>query len=400
MKKIPFLFLTLGFFGCSTMDSANPNAGASWYSTMHRLSANHASLMPYVSNQREFYDPKNLPVLREKTNDMMKAAKALTQDPEAPNADPMISFTAKEFAKDMTFIAEAVDSGKLQSAHYAISNVGNYCINCHSRADRGSKNFPLPWATDLSHLNTSQKTLFLLSNRQYESAHLEAEKMLKDKNLLAQDPNTWMSTLQKDLAVVIRVQEDLPRAQKIITQALNNKDLPQYMKKDIQAWKRSLKEWQSEKLPSKTGSKNLMFVKKLIDQAQSPAYEQGQAGFIIYLRASAILHELLETSRKSPNYSSILYYAGLNADALKNVDVWQLGEHYFEVCIDNSPYTKISLDCYKQLERLVLQSHPNMNQMPELEKQVLQRLANYKDLARPKNPVKEMIRTNESGPRY
>ncbi len=403
MKKTQLALIILSGLGllyCTTMNSTTPTAGASWYNTMHRLSANHAALIPYISDQREFYNPKNLPVLREKTNQMMKAATELTKDREAPNADPLITFTAKEFANEMTFIAETVDNGMLAPAYYGISNVGNYCISCHSRADRGSKNFPLPWATNLSHLTPTQKTLFLLSNRQYESAHQEVEKIINDDKLVLQDPNAWMSVIQKDLAVVVRVQEDLKRAQNIVEQILKNKNLPEYMKYDVKAWARSLKDWKAEKYPSKPGSKNLMFAKRLIDQALSPAYEQGQAGFIIYLRASGILHELLETSRQSPNYSSILYYAGLTSEALKNVDVWRLGEHYFEVCIENSPYTKMSFDCYKQLERMVLQAHPNMSQMPDLEKKVQQRLSSYKDLAKPKNPVMEMIRTNESGPGF
>jgi hypothetical protein len=394
------LLLTFIFSGCATTDQTSATAGASWYNTMHRLSANHTALMPYVSNPKEFYDPKNLSVLREKTNEMMKASVEMTKDAAAPNADPMITFTADQFSKDMQMLAEMVDSGKLQPAHYGLSQVGNYCISCHTRADRGSKNFPLPWASDLSNLSTPQKALFYLANRQYDSAHKETEKIIADTNLINQDPSTWMSTIQKDLAVIVRVQEDLPRAKTMIDQILKNKSLPEYMKLDVKSWSRSLSDWQVEEKKSKEGTKNLAFVKKLVDQARSPSYVQGQAAFIIYLRASGILHELLESSRNSPTYSSTLYFAGLTAEALKNVDVWKLGEHYFEVCIENSPNTVISQKCYTQLEALVKQSHPNMNQMPELAKRVETRLAKYKDLSKAQNPTLDKIRPNDSGPRF
>jgi hypothetical protein len=363
-----FIFQT----GCSSFsDKTSATGGANWYNTMHRLSANHTALTPFVSDPKEFYDPKNIEFLREKTHEMMKASVEMTKDSEAPNADPIITFTAKQFAQDMQATSEMLDTGKLQPAHYALSQVGNYCISCHSRADRGSKNFPLPWATNLSNLNPPQKALYYLANRQYDSGHQETEKMILDEKVITQDPSLWMSAVQKDLAVLIRVQEDLPRAQKLIAQILKTKNLPEYIKFDVKIWEKSLNEWKKETKQNKATTQNLAFVKTLLDQARTASYTQGQAGLIIYLRASGILHELLETSRKAPTYSSTLYFAGLTANALKNVDVWKLGEHYFEVCIENSPNTVIAQKCYQQLEALVQQSHPNISLMPELEKRVM-----------------------------
>lgn len=387
--------------GCSSLsDKTNATAGANWYNTMHRLSANHTALTPFISDPKEFYDPKNINFLREKTNEMMKASVEMTKDAEAPNADPIIAFTAKQFAQDMQATSEMLDTGKMQPAQYALSQVGNYCISCHSRADRGSKNFPLSWATNLSNLNPPQKALYYLANRQYDSAHSETEKMIKDEITIGQDPSLWMSAVQKDLAVMIRVQEDLPRARKLVALILKTKNLPEYIKFDVKIWAKSLNEWKAEDKKNKSNTQNLAFVKTLLDQARTASYTQGQAGLVIYLRASGILHQLLETSRKSPTYASNLYFAGLTANALKNVDVWKLGEHYFEVCIENSPNSVIAQKCYQQLESSVQQSHPNLSLMPELEKRILSRLARYKDLSRAQNPALEKIRPNESGPRF
>lgn len=403
MKKQKILgILSLWMFvGCNSFqEKTSATAGASWYNTMHRLSANHSALTPIVSDPKEFYDPKNLPLLKEKTKEMMLGAVEMTKNSEAPNADPLIAFTADRFSKDMQNINEMLNSGQLQAAHYSLSQVGNYCISCHTRADRGNKNFPLPWATNLSNLNTAQKILYDLANRQYETAHKETEKIIDDQVALAQDPNAWMAVIQKDLAVLIRVQDDLNRAQKMISKILNNKNLPAYMQYDVKNWQQSLKEWQNENKKSKDATTNLAFVKKLLDQARSTTYSQGQAGLMIYLRASGILHELLESSRNAPTYSSALYFAGITAEALKTVDVWQLGEHYFEVCIENSPNTVISQKCYQQMENLTQKSYPNLSLMPELSKQIQNRLAKYRDLSRVQSPVVEKIRPNESGPRF
>lgn len=395
------MLAVLSLLGCNSLnEKTSATAGASWYNTMHRLSANHSALTPIVSDPKEFYDPKNLPFLREKTEDMMAGAVEMTKDAEAPNADPIITFTAQQFSKDTQMISELLSSGQLQAAHYSLSQIGNYCISCHTRADRGSKNFPLPWAANLSNLNSSQKIIFNLANRQYETAHKETERMIDDPIALSQDPNAWMSVVQKDLAVIIRVQNDLARAQSMVAKILKNKSLPSYMKYDVKNWQQSLKEWQTENKRSIEGTKNIAFVKKLVDQARSTTYSQGQAGLVIYLRSSGILHELLESSRNAPTYSSILYFAGITAEALKTVDVWQLGEHYFEVCIENSPNTVISQKCYQQMEVLTQKSYPNLNLMPDLSKSIKTRLAKYRDLSRVQSPVVEKIRPNESGPRF
>lgn len=401
MRILVLISILLMMVSCSTTSSeTNPTAGASWYSTMHRLSANHTALTPAVSDPKQFYDPKNLTFLREKTNDMLKASVEMTKDASAPNADPIIMFTAQQFTQELQSASELLDTGKLQPAHYALSQLSNYCISCHTRADRGSKNFPIPWATNLSPLSSSQKVLFYLANRQYETAHQETYKIIQNESLLAQDPNTWMQLVLKDMAVIVRVQKDLPRAQKLVEQVLKTKNLPEYMKYDVKLWSQSLKDWKNEDKRTIEGTKNLAFVKRLLDKARQPKYMQGQAGFVMYLRASGILHELLESSRNATNYSSILYFAGVTAEALKNVDVWKLGEHYFEVCIENSPNTVVAQKCYQQLENLMQASHPNLNLLPALSKQINERLAKYKDLSRIQIPQVEKVRPNESGPRF
>lgn len=403
MRKFASMTVLFLLSGCATSESPlSATGGASWYSTMHRLSVNHSALVPVLADPKEFYHPKNISFLRDKANEMMKASVEMTKDASAPNADPIIAFTAKGFSQELQGVSEMLDTGKLQAAHGALSQIGNYCISCHSRADRGSKNFPLPWATNLSQLSSSQKANYYLANRQYETAHQETEKIIQDNNLMVQDPNGWMLLLQKDLSVIVRVQKDLARAQKLTDLALKNKNLQDYIKYDIQAWSESLKDWKKEDKRTLDGTKNLNYVKNLLDLARSPKYSRGQSGFVLYLRASGILHELLEGSRNDSGYASALYFAGVTAEALKNVDVWKLGEHYFEVCIENAPHSVVSLKCYQQLENLVLTSHPNMRLLPDLQKRIQERLAKYKDLSRVQVMTPERIRPSgeDRGPRF
>lgn len=399
MKNI-FLLATLFTLAtsCSTAEKTSPTAGASWYSKMHQLSANHSAITPLLGNTSEFYDPKNTPLLKEKTNEMLIAALAMQKDSEAPNADPIITFVTQQFVQDLKVTSQMLDIGKLEAAHYNLSQVANYCISCHTRADRGSKDFPIAWKSEFSGMAGPDKALYYLANRQYESAHKEVESVLKNSKTNVQDLNKWMNVIKKDLAVLVRVQEDLPRAKKLVDSLLASKNLPPYIKSDAKIWQKSIVDWQSEATVKKQESKKLELAKNLVDTARTPLYSQGQSSLIIHLRASGILHELLESSRSTAAYSPTLYYAGLTAEALKSVDVWNLGEHYFEVCIENSPSTVVAQKCYKQLEYLVQKAHPNMNLVPEFKKALELRLAKFKDLAYVPNPSLDLLRNRETGP--
>ena len=362
--------------GCAS-ESKNSVAGEKWYSNMHKLSVNHSALIPIAGNQKAFYDPRNYEKIKSHSQSILETAVQLTKDSEAPNSDPLITATAKQFASATNAIVANLESGNMQSANYGINQLSTYCISCHTRADRGSQDFTTSWKPQLSALNSLQKANYYLANRLYTSAHKEVDSIVNDSALAQVDPAGWFAVVQKDLAVRVRVQNDLKSAKSLVDMALKNKSLPYYMLYDVQAWQRSISEWQKE---SAAEILTLVKVKSLLTQATRPPYSQGDAGLILYLRASRILHTLLENS-KSPSYADAHYYAGITAEGLKKVDLSSLSEKYYQGCIEASPATILSEKCYARLEWVMQQSHPYMDTMPETAKVVSGILNKYKTLA-------------------
>lgn len=377
MKNAIFFTLVGLYFlslGCS-VPQKNTTAGASWYSNMHRLSADLSAMTPLIYDQKAFYDPKNLALLQDKTKDMMEGAEELTRDSQAPAADPIIQFSAQQFAQDLKAAHVMLKVGNLQAAHVNLSQIGNYCISCHTRTDRGTQNYPLAEMPQLSSLTTWQKSQFHLVNRQYQAAYTETAKMVTESESFSRDLNGWLSTLYKNLAVIVRVKQDLKQAQSLVETILKNKNLPYYVRYDANAWLKSIKEWQKESAKNaKTDS--LEVAKKWIEQARKSPFSQGQAGLILYLRASGTIHRLLEKTTSS-TYPETLFYAGVVAEALKKNDLWRLGEHYFEVCIETTPHSLLAEQCYAQLEWVSQQSNPMMminSDYAELAQKKLERL--------------------------
>lgn len=360
-----------------------------WHNQMHRLSENHSALIELIESPTEFYNPEHYNLILVKTQEMAKAAVEVNNEATEPSANPILSYTASHFANDLTAISKLVETKQLQLAHYRLSHLPNYCISCHSRADKGATNYPVKWASSFPQKDTVSlsKALFFLSNRQYESGHAEVEKIVRNEQFVALDPKSWLSVVQKDLAILIRVEQNIQRAQGIVDAILKNKNVPSYIKSDAKVWKQSLSDWKKESQKQGTTVKDLSSVaQKLIDKSKRLPFSKNDAGFILNLRASAILNTLLETSKSSNSFSSYLYQSGQVAEALVNVDLWDLSTYYWERCIETSPATEISRVCYNQLERFVLAKSKNSIMMSTSIKDDISRLAKYRDLAHPLNP--------------
>ena len=84
---------------------------------------------------------------------------------------------------------------------------------------------------------------------------------------------------------------------------------------------------------------------------------QSRAGLVYFLRASVQLHDLLSTKSHKLVYGEALYYAGLTAESLREINLWTLHEAYYESCIRFQPYTTTAKKCYLRMEALQLASY-------------------------------------------
>ncbi|MCB9073354.1 MAG: hypothetical protein H6623_07010 [Bdellovibrionaceae bacterium] len=387
------LAFLLFIFACSTQKNANNN-GRGWYNNMHRLSADLSSLTPVLYAQEKYYNPNNLDFLKDKVADMADGASEILHDTTAPK-DPIIAFAAQQLEQDLRTSSAFVKVGNLQPARTILSQVGNYCISCHTRSDRGTQNFSSLTAPELEGLNSWQKSQFHLVNRQYQTAYNEIFQTFSQKKNASYDFHGWLSTVYKNLAVIIRVREDLKQAQTFIEALLNDTSLPYYIRHDAGAWLKSIKAWRTESSVKNNAAKvNLAEVKKLIAQAKKEPYTQRQSGLIIYLRASGILHQLLEKTSSS-SYPETLYYAGIVAEALKKIDLWRLGEHYFETCIHTTPHTLLAEQCYAQMEWAIQQENPLSYMNPDYAQVLVKKMEDLKALATIVNEPDSMRRKHD-----
>ena len=75
---------------------------------------------------------------------------------------------------------------------------------------------------------------------------------------------------------------------------------------------------------------------------------------VLFLRSSAVIHELLARYPSGKRSSEALLMAGAAYDLLEDHFVSRLSDLYYESCIRNSPHSAIAEKCFQRFEQNML----------------------------------------------
>jgi|GEM_PF-3176351 len=383
MTKFKFLVHTTVFAaalvgGCATVKRNSVPQGG-WINNMHRLSAAHLYLLPKSASYREFADPAQKQEIAKQLRGMAETATAIANDPKAPNADPMITFTAAAFAADMRQTYADFERGDVQLARFNLNRVGRYCISCHTRADRGIRDFEVGWSSEISGLSSPEKIDFYLANRRYHSAWAEAKAMASNSEAARRDPHGWIRAIKRTMAMIVRVNDSPAQAEELASLTLTNSGAPNHLRREAKSWLIDIREWRADKRRH-PGRDLFQVAVNLLEVKPS---------FIRSLRASGILHEILEDTN-SPHYGEALFYSGIAASSLLEFNLGYLDQYYFEACISRSPHSELAEKCYARVEDSVLKSNPLLWLDPERSMAEQARLADLRKLAEVRDPSNDL----------
>jgi hypothetical protein len=86
---------------------------------------------------------------------------------------------------------------------------------------------------------------------------------------------------------------------------------------------------------------------------QAQKYPADRSADILYLRTSAAVHRLLQLGKDAKHTHEAYLMAGLCYDVLKNFQLGELHEIYFESCIRSAPHTHLAETCYHRYEQAI-----------------------------------------------
>jgi hypothetical protein len=344
------------------------------------LSHSLGELLPTVSQPELFFNPAQEKKIESEIENFASSAHSIKVQ-KKPEADPSLAFVSKKFENDVDQALKEFRMGNKKHARFLLRNTTNYCISCHSRTDSGRSDWDFSSFAKLKQMKPLDRAEFLMSVRDFDKALQTYDEIIYDKNRSA-NPAELEASGEKALAITVRAKRDPDLANEMVSRIVESKSAPIFLRLNARQWKSAIQSWKADKSEQgMTPSQRLQYAYTLMSRgwklSQTSVY--GKAGLVHYLRASTILHEILSDDSNSKLYGQALYYAGLAAESLRDINFWTLHEVYYESCIRHSPFSTLAKKCYLRLEGVLRDSYSPYRGAP-LPQYVSKRLFNLRAL--------------------
>lgn len=337
--------------------SAKPPTASNtqWRLDMQQLSKVVSQLMVNITSDQRFNDPANAKEILSEAQTLAKLVHNLQsmggRKSQSIDADPSIPIIAGLFQQQARQAALELERGHREYARSLLKSATSYCMECHTRTTAPNmEGFVLK--PDTKSLSKIEKAELLVAMRNFDAALKEYDAIASDIKLATDNPLAWERAVRNGLAVAVRVAQSPAQAIKLVNRILEMPNAPQATKADAAVWMSSLQDWQKEpKTKSPTVESLYVQAKHLIQQAQATQrYPADHSADILYLRASAVVHQLLRMDPNGPHTKEALYWAGLSYGSLHDLNLYSLNELYFEACVQAAPHTLIAKKCYDRYE--------------------------------------------------
>ena len=314
---------------------------------MHSVYQAFRELQPFLYDKDAFNDPKNAARIQELLGIMSTRFHKVEGMESAHAQEPGFASTLKVLNDMLDDAHNRFDEGKKGYALWRLRTSSNYCVACHTRFEV-KVDFYDP-TVNLDGLNSYERGELLLASRQFERARDEFLVAVKDPALVAQR----MEALRKWLVIYTRVTPDPREALTELSRIRTRAALSRYEDEEVQGWLESLRRWEGE---SKVAVDPLAKAENLIRQGlamDDPLY--GRKGTVELLRATAILHRLLDnmTQENKVNRGRVLYLLGLAYSELPFFFINELPEMFLEQCIRENPGTDDAKRAYLLYKEIV-----------------------------------------------
>jgi tetratricopeptide (TPR) repeat protein len=308
-----------------------------------------------ASSDARFNSPKNFKRIEANAQALAKLAHGLEKKNAAPDADPSIQIFSQLFAQEADEAHKMLKIGQRTYARSILRALPGYCIACHTRNATGPQ-FEGIWdSPEVAQLGSLEKANYLAATRMFDKALDQYEQIISSPKMASTRPFEWEKAVRSALAIAVRVKKDPDRAGAVVDRTLETKGGPFFVREQAIKWKESVKQWKEE-LPRQPKTEEGLYSEavRLIAAAKSAQkYPADRSADVIYLRASATLHDLLSAAPGGPRAADALYLAGVSYEVLQGLNFWDLHEFYYLACIKQAPHSEVSRNCFNNLEESV-----------------------------------------------
>jgi len=363
-----------------------------WSQKMQELYKTLVEITTDTSSDQRFNAPENKSRIEKNVKKLADRAHEMSTKGISPDADPTIKMLSGLFQEETKQAYWALKSGNRSYARGILNQVSSYCIACHTRNDSGPSFSSLPFEPAAKNLTSIEQGRFYAATRQYDKALDVFQKVVDDAAAPIERPLEWEQAVRLGLAVSIRVKKDPDQARALVERVIGSKKAPFFLKQDALKWKESILKWKEE-IPRRALTEEGLHMEaiQLVAQAREfQKYPMDHAADVLYLRASAVIHELLQKFPDGRYAQDGLLMAGMCYDVLRPLSLDAIHEIYYEACIKKAPHTPTAELCYRRYEQSTYEGYTGSagTFLPDDMRQKLQRL---ESLAHPEGSAEPQL---------
>lgn len=364
-------------------------AEPTWAEQMQRLKGVLPELLVDVTSDKNFDNPKNADRILNNTKKLSELAHSLARMQESKgegkpiDGDPTIGLISVLLDDEVQRAYSALKDGHRAYARRVLRSVSTYCVACHTRTDFGP-NFPrLELKLETDALTQLELADIYAATRQFDRALAEYEKVASDPNAALTRSIEWEKAMKRALAIAVRVNHDPDRALKLVGKVVDSPHAATYFKAEAVAWQEGLRKWKKEATKKQASAPTaLAEARRLIEQGRATQkYPADETGSVYYLRASAVLHEVMRQSLTADQLAQAFYLSGVAYEALQPLGLWTLPELYYESCIRKAPHSAVAESCFQRYEKNVYLGYSGSGGLA-LPQDVAKRIRDLQDLAK------------------
>lgn len=322
-------------------------------SLMHQFWGHFEGLRKYTDNIEEFKDKNNEAAILQHLKEMNRLTKRAKH--QSLLNSPNFSFSRKVLENHIGEIETVFKSGNKEYARWMLNSTTSICMSCHTQ---------YPTMTSLPDTGTGSNfsdAEFLFATRRYESAAQVYRKLISDFPANGMKTNDLETSIRRLVAFHARITRTPKEGVEELKKILNNKNLPEFLKRDTSAWIALFEKWKIESdVDPKTVSPEALttwvekqFEKTLWDR-MVPASDPRT---VTYLRVSGILYEYLQLHPRSEITPKILYWLAKCEYRLSSNFFYSLGDQYLRECVQSYSKDPIAKKCFFEYEDNVIMSY-------------------------------------------
>jgi cytochrome c553 len=272
-------------------------------------------------------------------------------------SDPSLPYLTHLLREDLELAFHSAESGQIDYAKRVLRSSVSSCVACHTRTSQGPKlPFMQSFAEQIKGASWIDRLAFETANREFDTVTQQVSDTLKGQSKDRVEGLQLEKGARMALAISVRVKENPTEALSLTQNILSSPVATADLKSSASLWKKDLSAWKSEKtVVYNSDAELLAAAEKIMGDVKITQQSTWLPGSEVrFLRASLLMHELLQKYPNSLLIGEALYRIGLSYDVLQDLGNWSLHEMYYQACITKAPHTDLARRCYDRYKESVI----------------------------------------------